>query len=157
MSEQNAKRVMAFGTFDLFHAGHENYLKQAKALGDFLIVVIARDKTVKSTKSHEPSFSENERLKTVKQSGIADKVILGFHGDKHKVLEKYQPDIIALGYDQFIFTQRLEKTLIDLKINAKIVRMDPYEPQVYKSSLLKKSAEKKQLPTKPIQQSISFK
>jgi FAD synthetase len=144
MTEQNSQKVMTFGTFDLFHAGHENYLNQAKKLGDFLIVVIARDQTVKATKGHYPSLSENERLKAVKQSNIADKVILGFHKDKHKVLEKYRPDIIALGYDQFIFTQRLEKTLIDLKLNTRVVRMEAYYPQVYKSSLLKKLAKEKE-------------
>ena len=132
------KKVMAFGTFDLFHAGHENYLKQAKDLGDFLIVVIARDETVKKIKGRYPEYSERKRVSFVKKSGIADKVILGFRGDKHKVLRKYRPEVIALGYDQFVFTQRLEKTLIDLKLNAVVQRLDAYHPQVYKSSLLKK-------------------
>lgn len=136
---ENLKKVMAFGTFDLFHAGHENYLKQAKELGDHLIVIIARDETVKKIKGHAPTHSENERMKNVKMSGIADKVILGFKGDKHKVLKKFRPDVIALGYDQFVFTQRLEKTLIDLKLNADVVRLQPYFPQIYKSSLLKKA------------------
>jgi FAD synthetase len=138
MSTENPKKVMAFGTFDLFHAGHENYLKQAKQLGEFLMVVIARDKTVQNIKGRAPLESERQRLKNVKNSGLADKVILGFHGDKHKVLKKHRPDVIALGYDQFIFTQRLEKTLIDLKLDATIQRLNPYHPQVYKSSLLRK-------------------
>ncbi len=129
---------MSFGTFDLFHAGHENYLKQARALGDYLIVIIARDETVKKIKGKMPVHNERQRLKIVKNSGIADKVILGYKGDKHKVLKKFRPDVIALGYDQFIFTQRLEKTLIDLKLDATIVRLQPYCAQMYKSSLIKK-------------------
>ena len=40
------KKVMVFGTFDIFHKGHENFLKQAKKLGDCLTVVVARDETV---------------------------------------------------------------------------------------------------------------
>jgi len=134
----NLKTVMAFGTFDLFHAGHENYLRQAKELGDQLMVIIARDETVKKIKGNAPVHNENERLKNVKASGIADKVILGYKDDKYKVLKKFRPDVIALGYDQFVFTQRLEKTLIDLKLNATIVRLMPYFAQIYKSSLLKK-------------------
>lgn len=133
------KKVMAFGTFDLFHAGHENYLKQAASLGDMLIVVIARDQTVKKIKGHQPEQNERQRLKLVKKSGIADKVILGYLDDKHKVLRKFRPDVIALGYDQFVFTQRLEKTLIDLKLNATIHRLKPYQAQIYKSSLIKKN------------------
>jgi len=138
---QNAetlKKVMAFGTFDLFHAGHENYLRQAKELGDYLIVIIARDETVQKIKGHAPTHNENERMRSVKNAGLADKVILGYKGDKHKVLKKIRPDVLALGYDQFVFTQRLEKTLIDLKLNADIIRLQPYFPQIYKSSLLKK-------------------
>lgn len=135
---ENLKTVMAFGTFDLFHAGHENYLRQAKELGDQLIVIIARDETVKKIKGRAPVNNEHERMKKVKASGIADKVVLGYKDDKYKVLKKFRPDVIALGYDQFVFTQRLEKTLIDMKLNANIVRLMPYFPQIYKSSLLKK-------------------
>ncbi|MFA5829683.1 MAG: adenylyltransferase/cytidyltransferase family protein [Candidatus Gracilibacteria bacterium] len=133
------KKVIAFGTFDLFHAGHENYLKQAKALGEYLIVIIARDETVRKIKGRQPDDNERQRAKSVKKSGIADKVVLGYHNDKHKVLKKFRPDVIALGYDQFVFTQRLEKTLIDLKLNAMVERLQSYEPQVYKSSLLRKA------------------
>ena len=131
---------MAFGTFDIFHQGHEHYLNKAKELGEYLIVVIARDKTVKVIKNEAPLNSEKKRLKTVEMSGIADKVILGFHGDKHKVLKKYKPDVIALGYDQFVFTQKLKKTLIDLKLDATVERIDAHQPKVFKSSLLKKIA-----------------
>ena len=143
MSEQEQTRnptlVMAFGTFDLFHAGHENYLKQALELGDELLVIIARDETVKKIKGQPPVQNERQRLKHVRLSGLADRVILGYKGDKHKVLRKFRPDTIALGYDQFVFTQRLEKTLIDIKLNATIVRLQPYFPQIYKSSLLRKN------------------
>lgn len=138
---ENLKKVMAFGTFDLFHAGHENYLRQAKELGEYLTVIIARDETVKKIKGHAPTHNEHERMRNVKMSGIADKVILGYKDDKYKVLKKFRPDVLALGYDQFVFTQRLEKTLIDLKLNANVVRLTPYFPQIYKSSLLRKSLE----------------
>jgi len=141
------KIVMAFGTFDFFHAGHEFYLKQAKEFGDYLIVIIARDKTVKQIKGEFPVNSERKRAKAVRQSGIADKVILGVHGDKHKVIQKHRPSVIALGYDQFVFTQKLNKTLIDLKLNATIKRIEAHFPQVYKSSLFKKSINKKHAET----------
>lgn len=128
---------MAFGTFDYFHAGHEHYLREARKLGDELIVVIARDKTVRQIKGAQPQFTERQRAKRVKQSGIATKVILGNHNDKYKVLKKHRPTIIALGYDQYAFTQRLKKIIIEQKLNASIKRLDSHNPQVYKSSLLK--------------------
>lgn len=131
------KKVIAFGTFDRFHAGHESYLKQAKALGDYLIVIIARDKTVARIKGRRPDDDEKTRAAAVKSSKLADKVALGEHGDKYEVIKKYKPDVIALGYDQFTFTFRLEKFFIDHKMNTKIVRMNPYRPTVYKTSLLR--------------------
>lgn len=130
-------RVIAFGTFDHFHAGHEAYLKQAKALGDFLIVVIARDQTVKRIKGKLPDHDEKKRQAAVRACGMADKAALGEKGDKYTVLRRYKPDVIALGYDQFTFTFRLEKFLIDEKINAKVVRLNPYRPTVYKTSLIR--------------------
>ncbi len=136
-NNSHKKLVMAFGTFDLFHAGHENYLNQAKSHGDNLIVVIARDKTVKQIKGELPLNSEKKRAKAVNNSGIADKVVLGHHHDKHYVLKKYRPNVIALGYDQVVFTQKIQKTLIDLKLDAEIVRLESFFPQVYKSTLLK--------------------
>lgn len=135
---EGIKIIMTFGTFDYLHAGHENYLKQAKELGNHLIVIIARDETVKNIKGEYPLYNEKERLKAIKNLKIADKVILGNHRDKHKVILKYRPQVIALGYDQFVFTQKLEKTLIDAQINAEIIRLQPFFPQIYKSSLLKK-------------------
>lgn len=131
------KKVMTFGTFDHFHAGHEYYLKQAKALGDMLIVIVARDKTVKRIKGSAPDYNEKERLKTVKACKIAEKVTLGEIEDKYEVIKRFKPEIIALGYDQFTFTYRLGKFLIDNKINAKIIRLKPYKPTVYKTTILK--------------------
>lgn len=128
---------MAFGTFDHFHAGHEAYLKQAKALGDYLIVIIARDETVKRIKGRNPDQNEKERHGVVKSCGLADKVVLGEPGDKYDVLRRYKPHVIALGYDQFTFTFRLEKFLIDQKMDTKIVRLNPYRPTVYKTSLIR--------------------
>lgn len=128
---------MAFGTFDHFHAGHESYLKQAKALGDFLVAVIAREKTVKRIKGRTPDASERDRLLSVKLSGLANKAVLGETGDKYEVIRKHKPNVIALGYDQFAFTFRLEKFLIDNKMDTKIVRMNPYRPHIYKTSLIR--------------------
>lgn len=135
--KQAKKLVMAFGTFDYLHAGHENFLKQAKQQGDFLLVVLARDNTVQSVKGQAPLHNENQRLKNLKKTGWANQVILGNHTNKHQVILKYKPAVIALGYDQFVFTQTLQKTLIENNLNSEIVRLEAYFPQVYKSSLLK--------------------
>ena len=128
---------MVFGTYDYLHAGHENLFKQARKLGDEIICIIARDKTVKTIKGFLPDHDEKTRLKNLKDTEWADKIILGFHKDKNKVIRIYKPDTIALGYDQFAFTYQLEKLIIDLGLDTNIVRLKPYRPNVYKSSIIK--------------------
>lgn len=131
------KTVMAFGTFDYFHAGHENYLRQAARLGDSLIVVVARDETVKKTKGQTPFFNEKKRLRDVAACSYVDKAVLGEEKDKYYVIKKYAPQILALGYDQFVFTYGLEPLLIKEKLNVEIVRLKPFKPETFKSSILK--------------------
>jgi len=128
---------MAFGTFDYLHAGHENFLKQARSKGDYLLIVLARDNTVQSVKGRAPLNNEKARLKNLRATGWADEVILGNHDNKHQVILDHRPTVITLGYDQFVFTQTLQKTLIANQLNTEIIRLDAYFPQVYRSSLLK--------------------
>jgi FAD synthetase len=137
MTKSKKTRVLAFGTFDHLHAGHENYLKQAAALGDELYVIIARDRTAQTIRGFKPDHKEKARTKTVNALSFVTKALLGNQEDKYKVLSKFKPDVIALGYDQFVFTHNLNKRLIDLKLNTKIIRLPSYEPQVYKSSLIR--------------------
>lgn len=133
--------VMVFGTFDYLHAGHENLFVQARELGDEIVAVIGRDRTVRAIKGDLPDHNEKERLKNLEATGWADKVILGNSKDKNQVIKEYRPDVIALGYDQFAFTYRLEKFLMEIKLDSKIVRLMPYRPDLYKSSLLKEQKE----------------
>lgn len=139
MSQVNSHRstVMVFGTFDILHAGHESFFEQAKKLGNYIIAVIARDITVKKIKGNRPFYNENERAKNLK--GWAEKIILGDLKDKYKMIRKFRPDVIALGYDQFAFTYRLEKFIIDEKMNTRIQRLEAYQPEIYKSSLIRDS------------------
>jgi len=126
------KTAMAFGTFDLLHPGHINFLKQAKKYGD-LIVVIARDKTVKKVKGRLPKHGEKQRLEAILSLNLADKAVLGHLGDKYAVIKKYKPEIICLGYDQNHFTDQLAEKFK----NIKIIRLKPYKANLYKTSILK--------------------
>lgn len=127
---------MAFGAFDIFHPGHISFLKQANKYGR-LIIVIARDQTVKRVKGRLPDNAEKRRLRVVKTAGIADKVILGSKSDSYTAIKKYRPDIICLGYDQKFFVAQLKSELKRLKLNAKIIKLKPFQPKKYKSSILK--------------------
>jgi FAD synthetase len=135
------KKVLTFGTFDLFHPGHEFYLRQAKRLGDHLTVIIALDQTVKQVKNFFPRDNQEVRLQKVEQSKIANIVTLGQANNKYQVLLDHKPDIIALGYDQIAFTDKLNQAIIDYGLNTQIVRIESYFPEKYKSSVLKNKHE----------------
>lgn len=132
------KTVMAFGTFDLLHPGHEYFLKQAKKYGDYLIVIIARDKTVKKVKGRLPQHSEKQRQKAVSDLNLADKTVFGDRGlNKYQVIKKYRPDIICLGYDQTYFVDGLKKKIKEYKLKTKIIRLKPFKPNRFKTSIIK--------------------
>lgn len=132
------KTVMAFGTFDILHPGHINFLRQAKKYGQ-LIVIIARDRTVKRLKGKLPQHSEKERLGAIISLNLADIVVLGSLGDKYAAIKKYRPNIICLGYDQKYFTDRLKAQIKKLKLNTKIIRLKSYKPEKYKTSIINNS------------------
>ena len=129
------KTVLVFGTFDILHAGHIHMLSEAKTYGDYLTVVVSRDDTTTQVKGDRPVFEEKDRLKSIEGTGIADKVRLGNLGeDKYKVIAEENPDIIALGYDQIAFVDKLKE---NIKPTIKIVRLNAYFPEIFKSSKIK--------------------
>ncbi len=136
---ENVTRIMVFGTFDMVHKGHLNFFKQARGLAkkSYLIVSIARDANVKRIKNQRPLNSQKERMEIVRVSSGADKVALGGVNDHMPHIVKEQPDIIALGYDQWAYVKNLKSELIAAGLTTKIVRLKPYKEHLYKTSILK--------------------
>ncbi|MDD5071408.1 MAG: FAD synthase [Patescibacteria group bacterium] len=124
-------KVMCFGTFDNLHPGHRSYLSQARRYGDYLIVVVARDVNVRELKGKPPRQDEKLRLEKVKSVSFVDKAVLGQLRDKLKVIDKYKPTVICLGYDQEADITRLKNFFF-----GKIIRLKPYKEHIYKSSKL---------------------
>lgn len=130
-------RVMAFGCFDILHPGHIKYLEEAKKLGGELIVVVARDHSIRTGKNREPVFSEATRMHLVGSLKFVDKAILGDKKDPFAPIKTHGPDIIALGYDQPAQKKALEKKLAELGMHTKVVRIKKSkERHKFKSSLL---------------------
>ena len=73
------KKVITYGTFDLFHEGHRNLLKRAKALGDYLIVGITTEHYDLQRGKLNVVNSLLERIENVKNSGYADEIIIEDH------------------------------------------------------------------------------
>ncbi|MFH1181189.1 MAG: adenylyltransferase/cytidyltransferase family protein [bacterium] len=132
------KKVMAFGTFDGLHLGHLDFFKQVRKYGDYLIAVVARDKTVKKVKNHFPLRNEKERLKIVRNQKLVNRAILGNLKNPYAIIKKIKPDAICLGYDQKVFTRDLPKELKKINLPTKIYRLKSYQPKKYHSSKIDK-------------------
>ncbi len=92
--------VLIGGAFEIIHPGHLHTIREAKSLGDVLVVVVATDRTVTRNKGREPITDEDIRLDLVSAIRYVDLAILGNQGSIYDTLEKVRPDIVALGYDQ---------------------------------------------------------
>jgi FAD synthetase len=132
------RKVMAFGTFDLIHLGHLKYLESARAMGDSLVVVVARDRNVIKAKGRLPHFTEKERLHLVSALKPVSRAVLGSECDSLEAIAREKPAVIVLGYDQPCDEKKLRAGLAARGINARVVRLKrAYEPDRHKSSAIR--------------------
>ena len=134
-------RVVATGTFDIIHPGHIRFLKEAKKLGDELIVIVAREKNVRH--KPKPIIPEEQRRRVVEGIKYVDKAILGDEHDMFKPIMELKPDIIVLGHDQHFNERWLEEELKKRGLNTRVVRIKAKEECEFCSStkIIKRVAE----------------
>ncbi len=97
--------VFTNGVFDIIHAGHIDYLKKAKALGDVLIVGINSDESVKLIKGEKrPIITESERAFIVSNLKPVDYVVIFEEDTPEKVIERIIPDVLVKGADWSVDT-----------------------------------------------------
>lgn len=136
------KIVLAFGSFDILHPGHLMYLEKARRLGGKLIVIIARDDSIKKFKGHAPFFNQEDRRKMIESLKIVDSAVVGNKlkkpSDRYLIIKKYKPSFIVFGYDQKVNVDDLEEWLKANKLRSKVMRINSSEnPRKYKSSKVK--------------------
>jgi FAD synthetase len=134
--------VLAFGTFDLLHPGHLFYLGEAKKLGKKLVVIVARDSNVKHFKGHSPVNNEKTRLTVVRSLKEVNQAVLGQRSNFFAIIKKFNPEKIALGFDQWPGRKKLEKYLNENEIPAKIVRLPAFKAHIFKSTHIKNKIKK---------------
>ncbi len=94
MGLEAMKKVITYGSFDLFHEGHYNILKRAKALGDYLIVGVTTEQYDESRGKLNIVDSLDRRIEHVRETGFADEIIVEDHpGQKVEDVQKYRIDI----------------------------------------------------------------
>jgi len=98
--DQTMKRVITYGTFDLLHYGHINLLRRAKALGDYLIVVISSDEFNWNEKHKKCYFSYEQRKALVEAIRYVDLVIPEESwSQKRTDMHEYHIDTFVMGDD----------------------------------------------------------
>jgi FAD synthetase len=118
--------VVAQGTFDLVHPGHVHYLREAAAMGDRLVVIVAREPNV--THKPDPICPAEQRRAVVAALSPVDEAILGDREDIFAPIERLDPAVIALGYDQHHEEGAIEAALEDRGIDANVRRASAREP-----------------------------
>jgi len=131
------KVIFAGGVFDIIHPGHIHTLRSAKALGDVLVVSIARNVTAVKTKGKPPMHDEKLRQELVSSLKFVDLALLGNEEDIFKTVELVKPNIIALGYDQAHQEKHIVEECKKRGLNLQVVRLQSPVPDLKSSSIKK--------------------
>jgi|SRR5690554_2070826 len=94
------KRVITFGTFDVFHIGHLRILERARTLGDRLIVGVSSDALNISKKGRQPVYLQEERIQIVSALRCVDTVFVEESLEqKREYLLQHKADVLVMGDD----------------------------------------------------------
>lgn len=94
------KRIITYGTYDLLHHGHINLLQRARALGDYLIVVLSTDEFNWNCKQKKCYFSYEQRRKMLEALRCVDLVLPEENWEQKKSdVLLYKADVFVMGDD----------------------------------------------------------
>ena len=97
---KDKKIVFTNGCFDILHIGHARYLYAARKLGDFLIVAVNSDRSVKAIKGPDrPVMSQSERSEILASLECVDMVVIFDEDNPMEVIRYLMPDILVKGGD----------------------------------------------------------
>ena len=136
LGRRSIRVVFIGGGFELIHYGHVYTISKAKALGDALVVSVARDSTIRRRKKREPLIGEEDRVRLLSSLRQVDAAILGVEGDIYVTLERVKPDVVALGYDQYHMEDDVKREAVRRKMKLKVVRLDSPYPSIKTTRIL---------------------
>ena len=118
------KVVLVGGVFDLIHPGHIHTLKAAKAEGDVLVVVVARQSTAQKIKEHRKIYHDKKlRRDLVTSLNFVDLALIGKEGTLYDTVEYVKPNVIALGYDQAHSEKDIAENCKKRNLNVQVIRL----------------------------------
>jgi D-beta-D-heptose 7-phosphate kinase/D-beta-D-heptose 1-phosphate adenosyltransferase len=99
LKAKNKKVIFTNGCFDIIHIGHVRYLKEAKGLGDVLIIGLNSDRSVSSIKPDRPINPQNHRAEVLSSLEMVDYVVLFDEETPYELIKLIQPDVLVKGGD----------------------------------------------------------
>ena len=116
--------VLVGGVFDLIHPGHIHTLKAAKAEGDVLVVVVARQSTAQKIKKYRKIYHDEKlRRDLVTSLNFVDLALIGKEGTLYDTVEYVKPNVIALGYDQAHSEKDIAENCKKRNLNVQVIRL----------------------------------
>ncbi|MEM4007034.1 MAG: adenylyltransferase/cytidyltransferase family protein [Nitrososphaerota archaeon] len=130
-SEMRRRVVLTSGAFEIIHPAHIKMLWEAKKLGgknSKLVVVLARDDTIRARKKREPLLNERARKYIISNLKPVDEAVLGFKKFSFKkIIDKVKPDIVVFGYDQDEIMHEFMKFVEREKLRIKVYKAKKYK------------------------------
>jgi len=119
------KTVLVGGCFDLLHFGHISFLKQAKTLGDYLIVALESDENVRRMKGEaRPIHTQKQRKEMLESLLFIDEVITlpTMHNDSdyYELVRKIKPSVVAITQGD---TAKVKKTEQAQEVGAQLIEI----------------------------------
>jgi rfaE bifunctional protein nucleotidyltransferase chain/domain len=99
IKNNGGKIVFTNGCFDIIHIGHTRYLKEAKDLGDVLIVGLNSDRSVSAIKTGRPVNPQDQRAEVLASLEMVDYVVLFDEETPYELIKLIRPDVLVKGGD----------------------------------------------------------
>lgn len=100
LKKKGRKIVFTNGCFDLLHLGHIRYLREAKRLGDILIIGLNSDNSVRSLKGRErPLVKEKDRTEILSALEVVDYIVIFDELTPKNLIDSITPHILVKGGD----------------------------------------------------------
>ena len=131
--------VFTNGVFDLLHPGHVRYLRQARALGDALVVGVNTDRSVRVIKGESrPVTPESERAEILAALACVDVVVLFDEETPYELIKRIQPDVLVKGAD-WSEASMIGRDIVEAR-GGRVVRV-PFEAGYSTTSIIEKIKE----------------
>jgi len=113
IKKQGKTMVFTNGCFDILHIGHVRYLKESAKFGDYLIIGLNSDSSVKRLKGEtRPINNESDRAELLSELGFVDYVVIFDEDTPQNLLDEIKPNIYTKGADYTLDTLPESKTVL---------------------------------------------